>query len=91
MVVSVAESEDLTDVMDDVARQLAWNGVRAETRVITQHGAAIPEALASAARDCGADLVVIGAYGRSRLRELLFDSCTHAVIRDADRPVLLMH
>jgi len=35
--------------------------------------------------------VVLGAYGRSRMREILFGSCTHAVIRTADRPVLLMH
>jgi nucleotide-binding universal stress UspA family protein len=91
VVVSVAESEEPTDVMGDVARQLAWNGVRAETRVITRHGAAVPEALASAARDCSADLVVMGAYGRSRMRELLFGSCTHAVIHGAERPVLLMH
>jgi nucleotide-binding universal stress UspA family protein len=90
VLVTVAESEEPTDVAD-VVRQLAWNGVRAETRVITQLGTAIPEALASAARDCGADLVVMGAYGRSRMRELLFGSCTHAVIRGADRPVLLMH
>jgi nucleotide-binding universal stress UspA family protein len=91
VVVTVAEGEEPTDMMADVVRQLAWNGVCAETRVITKHVAAIPDELASAARDCGADLVVMGAYGRSRMRELLFGSCTHAVIRGADRPVLLMH
>jgi len=91
MVVSVAENEDLTEAMSDVSRQLAWNGVRAETRIIAPNGIAIPELLASAARECDADLVVLGAYGRSRMREVLFGSCTHSVIRKADRPVLLMH
>jgi nucleotide-binding universal stress UspA family protein len=91
VVVGVAESEDPAGLMGGVARQLAWNGIRAETRVITRHGAAVPEALASAAQECNADLIVMGAYGRSRMRELLFGSCTQAVIRDADRPVLLMH
>ena len=91
VVVSVAENEDLTEAMSDVSRQLAWNGVRAETRIIASNGIAIPELLASAARECDADLVVLGAYGRSRMREVLFGSCTHSVIRKADRPVLLMH
>jgi nucleotide-binding universal stress UspA family protein len=91
VVVSVAENEDLTEAVSDVARQLAWNGVRAETRIIVPNGAAIPEVLASAGQEYNADLVVLGAYGRSRMREILFGSCTHALIRTADRPLLLMH
>lgn len=91
VVVSVAENEDPSEFMRDVARQLAWNGVRAETRVIPATRAAIPDLLASAAQECGADLIVMGAYGRPRMREILFGSCTHSVIRNADRPVLLMH
>jgi nucleotide-binding universal stress UspA family protein len=47
--------------------------------------------LSSAAQACGADLVVLGAFGHSRMREVLFGSCTQSVIRDADTPVLLMH
>jgi nucleotide-binding universal stress UspA family protein len=47
--------------------------------------------LSTAAADCGANLVVMGAYGRSRARELIFGSCTEAFIHDADRPILLMH
>jgi len=50
-VVSVAENEDLTEAMSDVARQLVWNGVRAETRIIVPNGAAIPEMLASAGQE----------------------------------------
>jgi nucleotide-binding universal stress UspA family protein len=91
IIVSVAENEDPSESMGDVARHLAWNGVRAETRVITPTGAAVPDLLASAAQECDADLIVMGAYGRSRMRELLFGSCTHSVIRNADRTVLLMH
>ena len=55
------------------------------------NGKAIPGLLSSAAQDCGADLVVLGAYGRSRMHEMLFGSCTQSVISNADRPVLLMH
>lgn len=91
VVVSIAENEDLTEATNDVARQMAWNDVRAETRIIAAGGAAIPNLLATAAQDCNADLMVMGAYGHSRMHEVLFGSCTHSIIRNADRPVLLMH
>jgi nucleotide-binding universal stress UspA family protein len=91
VVVGVAEDEDLTEAMSAVAYQLAWNGIRAETRIIDAGAVPISELLASAARECSADLVVMGAYGHSRMREVLFGGCTQAVIRTADRPVLLMH
>jgi nucleotide-binding universal stress UspA family protein len=92
VIASVAETgENLAEALSDVARQLAWNGVRAELRPLVAAGAAIPDLLASAAQDCNADLMVLGAYGRSRMREILFGSCTRSVIHDAGMPVLLMH
>jgi nucleotide-binding universal stress UspA family protein len=92
VIASVAETgESLAEALSDVARQLAWNGVRAELRPLVAAGAAIPGVLASAAQDCNADLMVLGAYGHSRMREILFGSCTRSVIHDAGMPVLLMH
>ena len=90
--VSVAErDEGVTDAVDDLARQFAWNGVSAEVRVIPASRRGIPGALAAAAEECGADLVVMGAYGRSRVRELISGSRTDAVLDGSDRPILLMH
>jgi len=90
--VSVAERDDgATDALQDLARQFAWNGVAADVRVIPGSGRGIPVALAAAAEECGADLVVMGAYGRSRTHELIFGSCTDAILDDSDRPILLMH
>jgi nucleotide-binding universal stress UspA family protein len=90
--VSVAERDDgVTAALDDLVRQFAWNGVSAEVRVIQGSRRAIPGALSAAAEECAADLVVMGAYGRSRTRELVFGSCTEAVLDGSDRPILLMH
>jgi nucleotide-binding universal stress UspA family protein len=92
LVASVVEREgDITDGIRDITRQLAWSGIPAEAKLINPSGRAPQELLADAAKACGADLVVMGAYGHSRLREVLFGGCTQAFIRDADRPVLLMH
>jgi nucleotide-binding universal stress UspA family protein len=90
--VTVAERNgDPAAAIDDVARQFAWNNIPAEVQVITPNGHPVQELLAKAAQACGADLIVSGAYGHSRLRELVFGGCTQSFIRHSDRPVLLMH
>jgi nucleotide-binding universal stress UspA family protein len=92
VVVSVAENGDNpAESLAEVARQLAWNGIRPELRTVLSGGGGIPALLSTAARECDADLVVLGAYGRSRMHEILFGSCTQAMISNSDRPVLLMH
>jgi nucleotide-binding universal stress UspA family protein len=84
-------NKDGIETEDDLIRQCAQNGVLTETQIIPINHGRIPSLLATAAEDCNADLVVMGAYGRSRLHELIFDSCTNALLRDVDRPILLMH
>jgi nucleotide-binding universal stress UspA family protein len=59
--------------------------------VIPSNGCPIAEALAATAEACAADLMVMGAYGHSRMREVIFGGCTQAVIGHAERPVLLVH
>lgn len=87
--VSAAKRDDgLSDAMGAVARQLT--GTAAEVRVIPA-SRRIPEALSAAAEECGADLVVMGAYGRSRGREILFGSRTDTLLEHTDRPILLVH
>jgi nucleotide-binding universal stress UspA family protein len=49
------------------------------------------QALFAEAAKLGADLVVMGAYGHSRTRELVFGGFTRSVLRDAPLPVLMMH
>lgn len=82
----------LADTLDDLAAPFARNGRSVEAHVIPRTGArATPAALAAAAANCGADLVVMGAYGHARLREVLFGGCTQSFIEHADRAVLMMH
>ena len=66
-------------------------GIEPEVHVIPARRGGIPETLAVAAEECGADLLVMGAYGRSRGREILFGSCTDKLLARSDRPILLRH
>jgi nucleotide-binding universal stress UspA family protein len=89
---SVAKrNKDDTEAVHDIVRQFTRNGVAAEAQVIQADRGKVPNLLVTAADNCDADLIVMGAYGHSRLREIIFGSCTEALLRDVDRPILLMH
>lgn len=59
-------------------------------RCVTLMGAAADQ-IAAFARDEGVDLLCMGAYGHSALRELVLGSTTHGVIRQRRKPILLCH
>jgi nucleotide-binding universal stress UspA family protein len=74
-----------------VARYLRWHGIRAETLAIKAGGRPIATLLSSVAKDCAADLLVMGAYGRGPFRESIFGGCTQSVLEHAAVPVFLFH
>lgn len=92
VIVTASETRDEAhDSVVEVAEQLAWNGVDAEVRHLLADGLSTDGLLTSAAQDCSADLVVMGGYGYSRMRETVFGGCTDTFLRSAETAVLLMH
>jgi nucleotide-binding universal stress UspA family protein len=87
----VEDDDDIGGALSDVAERFARHDVPTRVQVLPAKGRAIADVLSSAAEDCSADLVVMGAYGRSRMREILFGSSTEDVMGQSDRPILLMH
>ncbi len=75
----------------DIARHLARHGVRVtvEHTVAPEIGAA--DILLNRASELSADLLVVGAYGHSRLREVLLGGVTRSLLREMTVPVLLSH
>ena len=43
------------------------------------------------AKSVGADLLVMGAYGHSRVREFIFGGVTRQILQTADMPVFMAH
>lgn len=76
--------------LEDVAAWLARHGVQATPRVEIADGADARQ-LAGIAKSIGADLVVAGAFGHSRLREWAFGGVTRDFLLVADRCVLASH
>jgi len=89
VITTISKRDD--EAVHSLARQLTADGVAAEAEVIPPNNNGISGQLSAAADACNADLLVMGAYGRSRARELIFGSSTEALIRGVDRPILLVH
>ena len=64
---------------------------RDESAVFGRHAIDIGGLLMSAATDFDADLLVMGAYGHSRLRELILGGATQSILHHMTIPVLASH
>ena len=73
------------------ATVLSRHGIKviAEPMMTTGHNAG--EALLMRANDLGADLLVMGAYAHSRMREFVFGGATRHVLEHMTIPVLMSH
>jgi nucleotide-binding universal stress UspA family protein len=92
-VAEIAAGEDLPAArarVDDVSRWLAGHGVAAEPMAVAlQQDDA--EQLGSLARKSGANMIVAGAYGHSRLREWAFGGVTRTLLQHGQCCALLSH
>lgn len=75
----------------DIASHLARHGVRATVAREAVESLGEADALLDRAADMSADLIVAGAYGHPRLRELLLGGVTRALLDRMTVPVLMSH
>jgi nucleotide-binding universal stress UspA family protein len=75
----------------DLALHLARHQVTARIERTPSAGVPVGEVLLSRAADLGADLLVMGAYGHSRARELLLGGATRTILASMTIPVLMSH
>lgn len=74
----------------DIALYLARHGVKA-TAARQDAGIDVGEQILSRAADVDADLIVMGAYGQARMRELVLGGATRTVLQSMTVPVLFSH
>jgi nucleotide-binding universal stress UspA family protein len=75
----------------DVAEMLARHGVAVEVEQIGAAGTSVAETILNHAAERAADLIVMGGYGRSRLREFVLGGTTRAMLTSMTTPVLMSH
>jgi nucleotide-binding universal stress UspA family protein len=73
-----------------LATYLEGHGLRAEAKWLTSVGN-VADTILSHAADSGVDLVVMGGYGHSRLREFVLGGATRGMLATMTVPVLMMH
>lgn len=77
--------------VDDVVRYLAQHRIRAERRVELQAHGSGADQIVALAEDAGADLLVTGAYGHSRLNEWVFGGVTRDLLTSSPVCCLMSH
>jgi nucleotide-binding universal stress UspA family protein len=75
----------------DLSLHLARHGITAEAQQVAAEEMNVGEALLARCADQAADLLVMGAYGRSRVRELVLGGATQYVLGNMTQPVLMSH
>ncbi len=82
---------DDTSSTHQMVEMLRRHGVNAEVQAPVISDIPAGEALLNEVAVLGADLIVVGAYGHSRLRELLLGGVTRFLLKHATVPVLMSH
>ena len=75
----------------DICLHLARHGVRAEAQHVRAEDIDVGNLLLSHATEQGADLIVMGAYGHSRLRDFVLGGATRHILEHMTVPVFLSH
>lgn len=75
----------------DLTGYLSWHGISASVGTVDTGAAATGEALLGEAGRIGADLLVMGGYGHSRVREIILGGVTNHILANAGLPVLMAH
>jgi nucleotide-binding universal stress UspA family protein len=70
---------------------LARHGVKTSAKRLTKGDLAIQDVILSYAADSGADFMVMGGYGHSRLREFILGGVTRGILSEMTVPVLMSH
>jgi nucleotide-binding universal stress UspA family protein len=78
-------------VDNTIAVALARHGLKPTVRTSIAGDISIGDEILSRLADMGADLLVMGAYGHSRMRELVFGGVTRHIVKHMTVPTLFSH
>ena len=84
-----AKADELPGV--DLGQHLARHGLKVDIKRITSPDNDVPSTILSHAADSSADMIVMGGYGHSRLREFVLGGATRGLLESMTVPVLMSH
>ena len=80
-----------TSVPSDLEKYLTAHKVNYAVEQISLKGSSVADCVMSLARGVNADILVMGAYGHSRLWEFIMGGATQGILSDTRLPILLSH
>ena len=75
----------------DMGQHLARHNLNVEVKRITMGDIDVADVLLSHAADVAADVIVMGGYGHSRLREFVLGGVTRSILQSMTAPVFMSH
>ncbi len=88
---AMTADRDGEDPGADIAAWLSHHGCRVTVKQAPSGGREIGRCIQDSAQEHGADLIVMGAYGQSRMREALFGGTTRTMLEQTELRVLFAH
>ena len=92
-VVIVASGREKSDEIPgvDMGEHLARHGLKIDVKRIVSTDIDVPNTILSYAADSGADFIVMGGFGHSRLREFVLGGATRGILASMTVPALMSH
>lgn len=91
MVAPPSHSPERSDPGGALCMMLSRHGIKAEVSILAKSMPRIADVLMRYAQDRGSDLIVMGGYGHSRLREAVFGGVTRDMLESSTVPLLMAH
>ncbi|MGI9482764.1 MAG: universal stress protein [Hyphomicrobiales bacterium] len=85
------EDEEINLPGAELAATLARHGVKVQAEGSVARDISVADELLARISDFGSDLLVMGGYGHSRTRELVFGGATRQILSQMTVPVLMSH
>jgi nucleotide-binding universal stress UspA family protein len=94
-VFSATESNDSVPEIElsheKILEYFRWHGMNVTSHLLAPAMQTSVDAVLDAVNRADADLLVMGAYGHTRVRELIFGGFTRHVLRGANLPIFMFH
>ena len=87
----VEEAVDVDAVQKGLDEYLAWHGISASDKRFAPDKRFIGEMLVDEAKKSKTDLIVMGAYSHSRIREFILGGVTQFMLEEVNLPVMMAH
>jgi nucleotide-binding universal stress UspA family protein len=75
----------------DLGQHLARHGLKVDVKRITSPDIDVSSTILSYVADSNADMIVMGGYGHSRLREFILGGVTRSILESMTAPALMSH